>query len=42
MTRTDAATPPHGLAEALRPALSRVSRRLRREARKAGVSALDA
>lgn len=30
------------LAEALRPALLRVSRRLRREAQKAGVSALDA
>ncbi len=31
-----------GLAEALRPALLRVSRRLRQEALKAGVSALDA
>lgn len=31
-----------GLAEALRPALLRVSRHLRREALKAGVSALDA
>lgn len=30
------------LAEALRPALLRASRRLRREAQKAGVSALDA
>jgi DNA-binding MarR family transcriptional regulator len=30
------------LAEALRPALLKVSRRLRREAQKAGVSALDA
>ena len=30
------------LAEALRPVLLRVSRRLRREAQKAGVSALDA
>ena len=30
------------LAEALRPALLLVSRRLRREAHKAGVSALDA
>jgi DNA-binding MarR family transcriptional regulator len=30
------------LAEALRPGLLRVSRRLRREAQKAGVSALDA
>jgi DNA-binding MarR family transcriptional regulator len=30
------------LAEALRPALLRTSRRLRREAQKAGVSALDA
>ncbi|MDB5479845.1 MAG: transcriptional regulator [Caulobacteraceae bacterium] len=39
-------TPPrddvHALAEALRPALLRVSRHLRREALKAGVSALDA
>jgi DNA-binding MarR family transcriptional regulator len=32
----------HALAEALRPALLLVSRRLRREAHKAGVSALDA
>jgi DNA-binding MarR family transcriptional regulator len=32
----------HALAEALRPALLRVSRHLRREAQKAGVSALDA
>jgi DNA-binding MarR family transcriptional regulator len=32
----------HALAEALRPALLRVSRQLRREAQKAGVSALDA
>ena len=33
---------PVALAEALRPALLRVSRRLRQEAHKAGVSALDA
>ncbi len=33
---------PVALAEALRPALLRVSRRLRQEAQKAGVSALDA
>jgi DNA-binding MarR family transcriptional regulator len=32
----------HALAEVLRPALLRVSRHLRREAQKAGVSALDA
>ena len=32
----------HALAEALRPALLRLSRHLRREAQKAGVSALDA
>jgi DNA-binding MarR family transcriptional regulator len=32
----------HTLAEALRPALLRLSRHLRREAQKAGVSALDA
>jgi len=32
----------HALADALRPALLRVSRHLRREAQKAGVSALDA
>ena len=36
------ANDPVALAEALRPALLRVSRRLRQEAQKAGVSALDA
>lgn len=35
-------TDPEGLAEALRPAILRVSRRLRQEAKKVGVSALDA
>ncbi|MFN3522220.1 MAG: MarR family winged helix-turn-helix transcriptional regulator [Phenylobacterium sp.] len=33
---------PEALAEALRPAILRVSRRLRQEAKKVGVSALDA
>jgi DNA-binding MarR family transcriptional regulator len=42
MTLSDAAEDSLALAEALRPALLRVSRRLRREAQKAGVSALDA
>jgi DNA-binding MarR family transcriptional regulator len=37
-----AATDPASLAEALRPSLMRVSRRLRQEAQKAGVSALEA
>lgn len=39
---TNTTNDPVALAEALRPALLRVSRRLRQEAQKAGVSALDA
>jgi DNA-binding MarR family transcriptional regulator len=42
MVLPEVAEETRALAEALRPALLRVSRRLRREARKAGVSALDA
>lgn len=38
----DNPTDPEALAEALRPAILRVSRRLRQEAKKVGVSALDA
>jgi DNA-binding MarR family transcriptional regulator len=38
----DARIEPSALAEALRPGLMRVARRLRQEAQKAGVSALDA
>lgn len=38
----DTPTDPEALAEALRPAILRVSRRLRQEAKKVGVSALDA
>lgn len=39
---TALAPDPHALAEALRPAILRVSRRLRQEAQKVGVSALEA
>lgn len=39
---TDAHDPLHALAEALRPSLLRTARLVRREAQKAGVSALDA
>jgi len=45
MPPTDLAPAPHdpaSLAESLRPALLRVSRRLRQEAQKAGVSGLEA
>lgn len=38
----EALNDPEGLAESLRPAILRVSRRLRQEANKVGVSALDA
>ncbi len=39
---SDNPTDPEALAEALRPAVLRVSRRLRQEAQKVGASALDA
>jgi DNA-binding MarR family transcriptional regulator len=42
MSVADAATDPALVADALRPALLRISRRLRQESNKAGVSALDA
>jgi DNA-binding MarR family transcriptional regulator len=42
MTSVQSRQDVHALAEALRPALLRLSRHLRREAQKAGVSALDA
>lgn len=42
MPLADAVTDPALVADALRPALLRISRRLRQEANKAGVSALDA